>query len=278
MKKPIPSGIVLHNFTIPVPGVPKTVIYHFSDIHLTSHDSLSDESEREQAIRGSEGWASGRFYFAKAHGEPMEPEQQLSAPEHLSRLLKLSEDGDAVVLAGDIFDYVSPANLRVLDYALKNHPAPALYVCGNHEDPDQIPEGFRCSAAKQPVQVLELENLILVGLDNSRRQITPEQTAQVKTLLEGEKPLVIVMHIPIMAPGNREVLEPCGEYFRLNHSEADEETLSFIELLGSRPDKVLAVLTGHLHFDCISEIAPGITQYVSSQGILGNINRYEIGL
>ena len=68
------------------------------------------------------------------------------------------------------------------------------------------------------------------------------------------------------------------EYFRLNHRDADAETLGFIDLIQSHPEKILAVLAGHLHFTCNSEIAPGIPQYVSSQGILGNINRYEIGV
>ena len=90
--------------------------------------------------------------------------------------------------------------------------------------------------------------------------------------------MILVLHIPIMAEGNRELLLSCGEYFRLNHSEADEETLAFIELVKSHPEKILAVLSGHLHFRCNCDLVPGIPQYVSSQGILGNINRYEIGI
>ena len=274
----IPSGILLHNFTIPAPGVPKTVIYHFSDVHLTTHDSLSDDAERAKSMEASASWASGRLWFAEKYSEPMECVQQLPAETHLTQLLSLAEDGDATVLAGDIFDYVSPANLRTLEAALRSHPTPALWVCGNHEDPTQIPDGLLCSTAKQPIQILDLDGVTLVGIDNSRRCITPEQTARVKDLLEGDKPLILVMHIPIMVPGNREILEPCGEYFRLNHSEADEETLAFIELVKSHPGKILAVLSGHLHFRCNCDLVPGIPQYVSSQGILGNINRYEIGI
>lgn len=277
INQPDESGIVLHQFNIPAPGVPKTVIYHFSDIHLTQQDALSDAAEREKATRGTIDWAEGRKYFAQAHGEPMEPAQQLDAATHLAQLLDRSRDGDAVVLAGDIFDYVSPANLRTMDSALASFPRPALWVCGNHEDVSRIPEGTPTSAIRQPVQILELPHLILFGVDNSQRKITPAQTAQLQALLKGDKPLVIIMHIPIMAPGNQALLEPCGEYFRLNHSDADEETLGFIRLIQSHPGKILAVLAGHLHFSCNSEIAPGIMQYVSSQGILGNLNRYEIG-
>lgn len=273
----IPSGIVLHNFTIPAPGVPKTVIWHFSDIHLTTQDALSDGAERKKATEQSASWASGRLWFAEKYAQPMEEAQQLPAETHLSQLLALAQEGDAVVLAGDIFDYVSPANLRALEAALKNHHSPALWVCGNHEDPSEIPDGLLCSAVKKPVQILNLPGLTLVGLDNSQRRITREQSEQVKALLEKDAPLLIAMHIPIMAESNRAMLEPCGDYFRLNHSEADEETLAFIDLLSRHPGKVLAILAGHLHFTCNSEIAPGIMQYVSSQGILGNIHRYEIG-
>ena len=89
--------------------------------------------------------------------------------------------------------------------------------------------------------------------------------------------MILVLHIPIMAEDNRELLLSCGEYFRLNHSEADEETLKFIDLVQHNTDQIAAVLAGHLHFHNECEIAPGLIQYVSSQGILGNINRYEIG-
>jgi hypothetical protein len=36
-------------------------------------------------------------------------------------------------------------------------------------------------------------------------------------------------------------------------------------------------VAGHLHFLNTCELAPGFTQYVSSQGLLGNLNRYVIG-
>ena len=50
-----PSGILIHSFRIPVPGVQKKVIYHFSDIHLTLWDSLSDPEEIQKANEDTEG-------------------------------------------------------------------------------------------------------------------------------------------------------------------------------------------------------------------------------
>ena len=271
------SGIILHSFRIPVAGVKKKVIYHFSDIHLTLSDSLSDPEEIRRAQECTEGWDGTRSWFASHYGEPDTPFQHKPAPEHLASLLQLAQSGDALIMAGDICDYVNGPNLRHLEQKLESFPAPWLAVCGNHDMAQDIPEGYLYSQIRQPVQILDLGDLIFLGLDDSQRKITPQQNDALCQVLALGKPVVVVLHIPIMAEGNRELLLSCGEYFRLNHSEADEETLKFIRLLQQNADKIVAVLAGHLHFHNECELTPGLTQYVSSQGILGHINRYEIG-
>ena len=117
----------------------------------------------------------------------------------------------------------------------------------------------------------------MVGIDNADRSITALQNARLRELLSTGKPMILAMHVPIMTEGNRNLLADCGEYFQLNHTGADRETLEFVNILRENAGQILAVLAGHLHFGNVSEIAPGLKQYVSSQGILGNVNRYEIG-
>ena len=85
------------------------------------------------------------------------------------------------------------------------------------------------------------------------------------------------MHVPFSTPENRDLLIGCGEYFRLDHPQAGPEVEQFRELIRENAGKIIAVMAGHLHFGNVSELVPGVMQYVSSQGILGNINRYEIG-
>jgi len=273
----IPEGMVIHSHKIPIRGIRKKVIYHFSDVHLSVQDSLSATEENQQAQAASANWDGTRLWFAKKYEEPASRAQQKSSEHHFINLLKLSEDGDAVVMAGDLCEYVSPANLRFLDRELEKLSVPWLAVCGNHDKARDIPDGYLFSRVKQPVQLLDLGDLVLFGIDNSERAITAQQNEALRQALTLGKPLVIVMHIPIMTEGNKELLTDCGEYFRLNHPDADRETLEFIHILEQNTDRILAVLAGHLHFGNISEIAPGLTQYVSSQGILGNVNRYEIG-
>ena len=273
----IPEGMMVHSHKIPAKGIRKKVIYHFSDVHLSVRDVLSTPEEARKAQAAAEGWANGRLWFAKKYGEPAGAAQQKPAEEHFSRLLTLSQEGDAVVMAGDLCEYVSPANLRFLDRELEKLSIPWLAVCGNHDKSENIPDGYGFSRVKAPVQVLDLGDLLMVGIDNADRCVTAHQNARLRELLDAGKPLMVAMHVPIMTEGNQALLTDCGEYFQLNHPGADKETLEFINILQQNAGQIVAVLAGHLHFGNVSEIAPGLTQYVSSQAVLGNINRYEIG-
>ena len=272
------KSILIHDYKIPVPGIRKKVIWHFSDIHLSEYDALSTPEEVLRAKESAEGWEETRRYFAVKNGEPWEPEQRIPAAEHLKALLELAKTGDALLVAGDMSEYISPANMRHLDEAFGSFPIPWLAVCGNHDPADQIPEGHVYSRVKQEAQILELEDMVILGLDDSQRAVNAGQLETLKRLLRGEKPLLILMHVPFSTPENRAILEECGEYFRLDHPQATPEAEVFRELIRENAHKIVAVMAGHLHFGNVSELGPGVTQYVSSQGILGNINRYEIGV
>jgi hypothetical protein len=112
--------------------------------------------------------------------------------------------------------------------------------------------------------------------ENCRRVITREQINALKSALAEDKPIIVAMHIPIQAEHN-EIHKTCSEYFRINYTDCPAENLEFIDLIYANTDKIAAVLTGHLHFLNVCELVPGLTQYSSSQGITGNINRLEIG-
>ena len=103
-----------------------------------------------------------------------------------------------------------------------------------------------------------------------------EQIDALKSALTESTPIIVAMHIPIQAEHN-EIHKSRHEYFRLNYDGCPAENLEFIELIYANTDKIAAVFAGHLHFLNVCELVPGLTQYVSTQGIMGNINRYTIG-
>lgn len=267
----------LHNYKIEAKGIKKKIIYQFSDVHLTEYDHLSDEKETESAISFTQIWIKQRLVFADNHGDPYNKEELQTARAYFAELLAVANEGDVLVMAGDICHDLSGANLRALEADMKNLQIPYMYVLGNHESIDDIPDGHLLEKAKAPVQILELEDMLIFGLDNSLQTVTREQNESLKNALLGEKPLLIVMHTPITTEGNKADIERYGGHFRFNYEGAPEEVLEFVEILKQNASKILAVLAGHLHFASNSEIAPGLMQYVSSQGVLGHINRFEIG-
>ncbi len=269
--------LIVHEYRIRIKGVKPKILYHFSDVHLCLADDLSTPEERSRAQERTSSWREERLQFARHHGEPCEKEHQLEATEHLEHLLQaVTADGDALVIAGDLFDFVNGAAARAYEKLFSDLPIPHLFVCGNHEPKRAIPDGCALAEIKRPVQLIELDDLILVGLDDSERAITQEQLDALRALLAQDKPLIVAMHIPIQTEHNH-AHRACDDYFRLNYPDAPAENAAFIELIRQNPDRIAAVLTGHLHFLNTCELAPGLTQYVSSQGVLGNLNRYVIG-
>jgi predicted MPP superfamily phosphohydrolase len=278
IKKAEASKVLIHEFKIERNDIKKKVIYHFSDVHLTEYDEFSDENERNKATELKEAWERVRKDFALYHGESYEDFQVIGAKEHLENLIAHSKDGTALVMTGDIIDFIGGANIRAVDSVLSGFDKPFISVCGNHEDAESIPEGFIFSKTKDLTQIIDLGDLLIFGIDNSKRFITKEQNEKLKELISRKKPIIIAMHVPVMTEGNKEKLLKCDEYFRLNHSDATAETLEFIDILKQNSEQIVAVFAGHLHFGNESEIAPKLTQYVASQGILGNLNRYIIGV
>ncbi|MBQ7338767.1 MAG: metallophosphoesterase [Clostridia bacterium] len=269
--------MIIHDYEIPCKGVQKKILYHFSDLHLSMADELSSDAERQAAERNTASWREGRKHFARSTGEPCDEEQLIEAEAHFENLMqKAQEDGDALLIAGDLFDHVTGADIRWFEKRFSHLAIPYLLACGNHENPTKIPDNCALARIKQPVQTLDLGDLVIMTFENSQRVITKVQIDALMSQLTQGKPIIIAMHIPIQAEHNK-AHKALDEYFRLNHAECSEETKEFVKILYANTDKIVAVLAGHLHFLNVCELTPGLTQYVSSQGLLGNINRYIIG-
>ena len=271
------AEVLVHEHIIPLKGVKKKIIYHFSDSHLTEFDEYSDAAEKEKAQKQTIAWENVRAGFASAYSEPYGEGQKASGKEHFENLINACADGDALVIAGDTLDYMSGANLRLAEKGFENIKCPFIAVCGNHEKADEIPDGTIVSPMKLPVQTVDLGDLIIIGFDNSKRVITREQIDALNKVYESGKAVIVAFHVPIMTEGNEQALRKVGEYFQLNYDGCPKENHEFINTIKENSSRTAAVLAGHLHFNNISEIANGVMQYVSTQGITGNINKYVIG-
>lgn len=266
-------SLQLHEFTIPLPGMKKKVIYHFSDLHLAVVAPTAPPEEQAEAAQAATSFDECRRWFANHCQEPFDG--TLSAIDYFQLLLQQCADGDAVLCAGDLVEHFGETTLDYVERAVAGMPF--MTVCGNHDTPDKFPAGRALSAATAEVQVMDLGDLKVLGFDDSTRVITPAQLAALKTALAEEIPLVILLHIPFAVAENEAMLRGCGEYFMLNYDGCPQENTEFVELIKTHPHRIAAVLAGHLHFNHTCPVAEGLIQYVSSQGMTGHINRYIIG-
>lgn len=270
--------LTVERFEIPVPGVAKKTICHFSDVHLTAYDELSTPEEKEKALQDTQGWIDTRRYFAEAHGCPTGEAQMADSRLQYARLVALANTADAAVLTGDIMNHVTPADIRATEKGLTDLQVPYVIVCGNHEPKDKLPDGMGMSMMKQPVSVVDLGDLQIIGIDNQERRITREQLDTLRGLLATGKKTVVAMHVPLVNAENYKAVYGCGEYFRMNDYEGcPPENDEFIALLTAPESPVVAVLTGHLHFQNVSHLSDRLCQYGVSQGITGNVHLYTIG-
>ena len=258
-------------------GIKKKVIYHFSDSHLTEYDSLSTPEEIEKAKSATEAWERVREHFARHGGEPYGEYEKLSPAYHFRKLLEIAKDGDALVLAGDTFDYVSNANLRFADKCLADFDKPIAAVCGNHESRKAIPSDGKLAKMGNDFYVVRLDDINIICVDNSQRIVTPEQNNALDYELSSGKKAIVVIHVPVMCEQNEKKLKPSGVYFQFNYEGCPEENLEFIKIIEKHAQNVIAVLAGHLHFSNYALLPGNVPQFVSSQAIVGNINRYVIG-
>ena len=271
------SKILIHDYKINVKGVKKKIIYQFSDVHLNFSDELSSDAAKEFASKKKEAWHVERQSFANEFSEPCTDDRLVSAEEHFESLLDTARsDGDALVITGDVFDHINEAHVRMFEKRFCDLGIPYVFACGNHEPTEDIPDESYMARIKRPVQTLDLGDLKIIAFEDSKRRITRGQIDALKSALTESTPIIVAMHIPIQAEHN-EIHKSRHEYFRLNYDGCPAENLEFIELIYANTDKIAAVFAGHLHFLNVCELVPGLTQYVSTQGIMGNINRYTIG-
>ena len=264
------SELLVYRYRIPIKNVKLKRIYQFSDTHLALWDEFSTKEEKERAIARTADWDKGRFSFAKSFGEPCGEAQSMPASTFFLELLEASKKADALIMAGDIVDFHTDGNVRFLADAFQNYPIPYMPLCGNHDEPEKLPADHPYKPAENAVQKIDLGDMVILGYDDSKRIITQDQIDILKDTLLGGKPILIAMHIPIMTE--------CGDdYYYLNYDGCPDENREFVELIQKNAEKIIAVTCGHLHGNKVCDLCPGLTQYVSSQGLIGSLSVYEIG-
>lgn len=264
---------VTYSYNAPVvkifsPEVKDTVhLMVVSDTHLWLSDDR-EEPFRPYSKRMSEAYHVTRHYQTL---EPTNPEESFVRVLGLAREKKV----DAIALLGDIVSYPSEYAVEWAKGKLDSIGIPYYYTAGNHDWHYEGMEGTSVELRDEWVRKrlmplvgqrnpfmysVDVKGVKLLFIDDSVYEILPEQLDFFCREEREGKPMLLMMHIPVYAPG-REVgfgvghpdwnaahdtsyqLERRRQWLAEGHRP---ETFAFYDAVTSSSN-LMATFTGHVH-------------------------------
>ncbi len=225
-------------------------------------------------------------------GEPTDPEQAFESAMSRAREWK----PQILALVGDIVSFPSEAAVEWVMRKVSAVGIPFQYTAGNHDWHYEGMEGAlselrstwnreRLAPLHQGhdllMSVREIGGVRVVMLDNSNYEILPEQLEFFRAQVRSSKPLVLMVHIPLYAPG-RPLGFGCGHpdwgakndrgyelerRERWRESGHTEVTRTFHREVFQAPN-LLGVFAGHVHRPSL-DVVNGIPQFVTEANAVG---------
>jgi len=201
-----------------------------------------------------------------------------------------------VALIGDIFSFPSEASVDWAQEQLRSAGLPYLYTSGNHDWHYEGMEGTSFELRKNWIEKRlkpmyngrnpmmheqELNGVSMITIDNSNYQILPEQLQFFQTKIKSGKPTLLMLHIPLYAPG-RSMGFGCGNpdwgaaadnNYELERRQRWPEgghtktTMDFHKAVFSAPN-LIGILAGHIHKPSV-DVVNGIPQVVTDANAVG---------
>lgn len=267
--------------TIEIEGLTREYdLLYITDSHMVVPSDSDSEDEAKYAEE-----RKNMFYDAFGH----------SAAEQFSAWMNYANENsvDAVLLGGDIIDSPSSGNVTYLESNLAILDMPYLMIPGNHDW--TYPWDYMTESGKEAYmpllpfmensytdnpgecQVLEFEDLMIVGINDSSNQVTQEALDAFLLANEEKKPIIVMAHVPFMtqtllAQAREEWSSPtvlgAGEYGGIY---PDGISQKFVDSIVSKESNVELVLGGHVHFynDDVIEGEQNVRQIVGDDGFSG---------
>jgi hypothetical protein len=231
-------------------------------------------------------------------GESTNPEKAFVETLNIAQQNK----SDILAMIGDIFSFPSEAAVDWVNEELKKSGLQHIFTAGNH---DWHYEGMAGSADElREVWIMkrlislynkqnpyaqrhELNGVIFITIDNSTYEINDAQLALLESCLREGKPCLLMVHIPLFAPG-RPVSFGCGhpqwnaandKNFQLERrmpwpaAGHTSTTLAFYKSVFSAPN-LMGILAGHIHQPSV-DVVNGIPQVVAAANAQGGYLQVE---
>ena len=263
-------------------------VVHIADTHLFMDDErgvpFQDYSNR----------------MAKAYNQTthFQTREKTNPEESFEQTLAFAKEvnADVINLVGDIFSFPSEAAIEWVRSKLDATGIPYIYVAGNH---DWHYEGMKGSLeslrdtwiekrllplyqGNHPLMAAyDIKGIRFLAIDNSTYQINEEQLAFLSAQIESGLPLVLLVHIPMYAPG-KNISFGCGNPFwgaatdrsfelerrpKWPESGHTQTTFDFYKKVFDAPN-LMGIFAGHKHRNSI-EVIKGKPQIVSDDNASG---------
>lgn len=249
-----------------IPGLTgEHTVLQISDCHLCVTDPAAPEEENAVARERELSWQKTREYFARRYGERWGDAQKLSTREAFLRMLDFARSlsPELLLITGDVLEFPHEAGRAWLTGALASYPGNWLCLPGNHE-PAELPGLW-----PRGVQVYRGEGFTVAAADDREKTVSDETLAALRALAKEETPILAALHVPVATAFNRIVMGQFEDYFVLSEDTADANGRALVEFLRD-DDTVRAVLCGHVHGYCRTDLFPGKPQFCCSAGMSGN--------
>ncbi len=263
-------------------------VVHIADTHLFRDD---DRGIPYRAFSGRMAKAYNETTHFKT-GTTTNPEEAFEKTLAFAK----EENADVITLVGDLFSFPSEAAIEWALSKLEDTGIPYIYIAGNHdwhyEGMEGTLESLRDTWIKKRLLPLyqgnnplmaayDIKGIRFLAIDNSTYQINEEQLSFLTEHIESGMPLVLLIHIPLYAPG-KPMGFGCGHpnwgaatdrNFELERRPKWPEgghtstTFQFHKQVFSAPN-LLGIFSGHIHRSSI-ELIKGKPQIVSDDNASG---------
>ncbi len=269
-------GINQEEVTVQIPGLSQDYTFVWlSDLHIITENDEIAEADRETVAERRESFKNAAGMYAEDFWAEL--------PEALD-----DWQADALLFGGDMIDYAANANIATLKAGLDSLNTPYIYVRADHDySPDycEVQDQAAINALHadidgyEEIELLEYDDLCVVGINNSTRNMTEEGLARWKEIYALGKPIILVTHVPL----DSMIDESLGEQSRAVWSDREltwgadcnyvpnEVTQEFLDMVYADDSLVKEVLAGHLHFSWDGALTEHADEHVFAPAINGTI-------
>ena len=197
-------------------------------------------------------------------------------------------EADGMFLTGDLIDFPSEKNISLLYENVGRFNGKSIYCLGNHDwnYSDDYMTGNSVTVNRPLFNDLtngdpyfsyeEYDGFIVAAIDNSSDVVTDDTVNKFLSLYEKNKPIILLLHVPFHA----DTLAPDvmktwgGRNITMGPGAMGSDWGSVIRLYNAvcvaEDTPVVAVFTGHIHFNHEDVFPNGVPQYVTSTGYTGD--------